>query len=110
MLQSQQMLMAQQMIAGGWMIIQNSSELAGASTKFNPSEAKLSLIIDTIPVIAWCDLADEDCTEEEPTGIVRPVGLPYLQLQWFAARETRTAFSPKVLYIFRMECQRFFQR
>jgi hypothetical protein len=34
------------------MIIQNSSELAGASTKFNPSEANLRLTIDTIPVIA----------------------------------------------------------
>ena len=40
------------------MTIQNSSELAGAFTKFNPSEAKLRLIIDSIPVIAWCALAD----------------------------------------------------
>jgi len=40
------------------MTIQNSPELDDASTKFNPSEAKLRLIIDTIPVIAWCALAD----------------------------------------------------
>jgi formate hydrogenlyase transcriptional activator len=40
------------------MMIHRSSELAGASTTFNPSEAKLRLIIDTIPVIAWCALAD----------------------------------------------------
>jgi formate hydrogenlyase transcriptional activator len=40
------------------MMIQNSSELAGVSTEFNPSEAKLRLIIDSIPVIAWCALAD----------------------------------------------------
>jgi formate hydrogenlyase transcriptional activator len=40
------------------MMIQNGSELATASTKFNPSEAKLRLIIDTIPVIAWCALAN----------------------------------------------------
>ncbi|HEX4170653.1 MAG TPA: PAS domain-containing protein, partial [Bryobacteraceae bacterium] len=39
------------------MIIQNSSEFAGASAKFNPSEARLRLIIDSIPVIAWCALA-----------------------------------------------------
>jgi len=39
------------------MTIQNSSEL-DTSTRFNPSEAKLRLIIDTIPVIAWCALAD----------------------------------------------------
>ena len=39
-------------------MIQNGSELAGVSTEFNPSEAKLRLIIDSIPVIAWCALAD----------------------------------------------------
>jgi hypothetical protein len=39
-------------------MIQNSSELANDSTKSNPSEAKLRLIIDTIPVIAWGALAD----------------------------------------------------
>ena len=39
-------------------MIQSGSELAGASTTINPSEAKLRLIIDTIPVIAWCALAD----------------------------------------------------
>jgi formate hydrogenlyase transcriptional activator len=40
------------------MMIQNGSELAGVSTEFNPSEGKLRLIIDSIPVIAWCALAD----------------------------------------------------
>jgi len=39
------------------MTIQNGSEL-DTSARFNPSEAKLRLIIDTIPVIAWCALAD----------------------------------------------------
>jgi hypothetical protein len=39
-------------------MIQNSSELANDSTKSNPSEAKLRLIIDTIPVIAWRALGD----------------------------------------------------
>ena len=39
-------------------MIQSGSELAGASTTINPSEAKLRLIIDSIPVIAWCALAD----------------------------------------------------
>ncbi|HEX3473036.1 MAG TPA: PAS domain-containing protein [Silvibacterium sp.] len=41
------------------MMNQNSSELAGLSTEFNPSEAKLRLIIDSIPVIAWGALADD---------------------------------------------------
>jgi formate hydrogenlyase transcriptional activator len=40
------------------MMIHNSSEFAGASTNFNPSGAKLRTIIDSIPVIAWCALAD----------------------------------------------------
>src|SRR5215467_9214625 len=33
-------------------------ELKDTGKKFNTSEAKLRLIIDTIPVIAWCTLAD----------------------------------------------------
>ena len=40
------------------MVIQNSLELDDTSTKVNLSEAKLRLIIDTIPVIAWCALPD----------------------------------------------------
>jgi formate hydrogenlyase transcriptional activator len=40
------------------MTIQDSSGLENASEKFTPSEAKLRTIIDTIPVIAWCTLAD----------------------------------------------------
>ena len=40
------------------MTIRNSAELKDASRKFDPSEAKLRLIIDTIPVIAWCTQAD----------------------------------------------------
>ena len=39
------------------MTIRNDLELDGAS-KFNAPEAKLRLIVDTIPVIAWCALAD----------------------------------------------------
>jgi PAS domain S-box-containing protein len=40
------------------MIIQDSLGLEKACESFNPSEAKLRTIIDTIPVIAWCALAD----------------------------------------------------
>jgi len=40
------------------MAIQNNPELDDTSLTFNPSEAKLCLIIDTIPVIAWRTLAD----------------------------------------------------
>src|SRR5262249_8759060 len=40
------------------MTIQNSPELDDTFTQFNLSEAKLRLIIDTIPVVAWCALAD----------------------------------------------------
>ena len=36
----------------------SDSELKDTGKKFNTSEAKLHLIIDTIPVIAWCTLAD----------------------------------------------------
>src|SRR5215469_8262661 len=37
---------------------EKNPELNDISTKFASSGAKLSLIIDTIPVIAWCTLAD----------------------------------------------------
>src|SRR5215813_1929407 len=40
------------------MTIQNSLELDDPATKLTPSEAKLRLIIDTIPVVAWCALPD----------------------------------------------------
>jgi PAS domain S-box-containing protein len=40
------------------MTFQNNAVLDGASGKLDPSEAKLRLIIDTIPVIAWCTRAD----------------------------------------------------
>jgi formate hydrogenlyase transcriptional activator len=36
------------------MIIQDSLGLENACESFNPSDAKLRTIIDTIPVIAWC--------------------------------------------------------
>src|SRR5262252_3764383 len=37
---------------------EKNPELNDISTKFASSGAKLRLIIDTIPVIAWCTLAD----------------------------------------------------
>ena len=40
------------------MITQNSSEFASVSAEINFSEARLRLIIETIPVIAWCALAE----------------------------------------------------
>ena len=40
------------------MIIQDNLALENACESFNPSEAKLRTIIDTIPVIAWCTPTD----------------------------------------------------
>ena len=39
-------------------IIQGSSGLENAYERFTPSDAKLCTFIDTIPVLAWCMLAD----------------------------------------------------
>ena len=39
-------------------IIQGSSEPENAYERFTPSDAKLCTFIDTIPVLAWCMLAD----------------------------------------------------